>query len=49
LFDCLEHGKQPIVGAAEALAAFEIAHAATQSWQLGRPVTLAEVRGAAHV
>jgi scyllo-inositol 2-dehydrogenase (NAD+) len=45
--DCLEHGRPPAVGGKDALAAFEIAHAATLSWQTGRPVALAELRSPA--
>jgi predicted dehydrogenase len=45
--DCLEQGRQPAVGGRDALAAFEIAHAATLSWQTGRPVALAELRAQA--
>ena len=43
--DCLHTGKAPAVGGADALAAFDIAFAATRSYQLDRPVTLAEVTG----
>jgi inositol 2-dehydrogenase len=42
--DCLEQGRPPSVGGRDALASFEIAHAATLSWQTGRPIALAEVR-----
>jgi len=45
--DCLEQGRPPAVGGQDALAAFEIAHAATLSWQTGRPVALADVRALA--
>jgi inositol 2-dehydrogenase len=45
--ECIEQGKQPSVGAKDALAAFEIAHAATLSWQTGRPVALADLRSSA--
>ena len=45
--DCLEHGNPPSVGGKDALAAIEIAQAATQSWQTGRPVALAELRTSA--
>jgi scyllo-inositol 2-dehydrogenase (NAD+) len=47
--DCLEQDWQPSVGGQEARAAFEIAHAATLSWQTGRPVALAELRSPASV
>jgi len=42
--DCLEQGRPPSVGGKDALAAIEIAQAATLSWQTGRPVALAELR-----
>jgi predicted dehydrogenase len=42
--DCLEHGLRPSVGGTDAVAAIEIAQAATLSWQTGRPVALAELR-----
>jgi inositol 2-dehydrogenase len=45
--DCLEQGQQPSVGGKDALAAIEIAQAATLSWQSGRPVALAELRATA--
>ena len=42
--DCLEQGQPPSVGGQDALAAIEIAQAATRSWQTGRPVALADLR-----
>ena len=42
--DCLEQGRQPSVAGRDAVAAIEIAQAATLSWQTGRPVALAELR-----
>jgi predicted dehydrogenase len=42
--DCIQHDREPSVGGADALAAFEIAHAATLSWQQQRPVSLSELR-----
>ncbi len=42
--DCLEQGLRPSVGGTDAVAAIEIAQAATLSWQTGRPVALAELR-----
>ena len=36
--ECVQLRRQPSVGGADALAAFEIALAATRSWQTGRPV-----------
>jgi predicted dehydrogenase len=40
--DCAERQRQPLVSGADALAAMEIAHAASLSVQTGRPVTIAE-------
>jgi inositol 2-dehydrogenase len=37
---CVQHQRQPLVGGADALAAIQIAHAATVSAQTGRPVTV---------
>ena len=45
--DCLEEGRQPAVGGQDALAAFEIAHAATLSAHTGRSVALSELRSLA--
>ena len=42
--DCLERGQVPSVGGKDALAAIEIAEAATRSWQSGRLVALSELR-----
>jgi inositol 2-dehydrogenase len=42
--DCLEQGRPPSVGGKDALAAIEIAQAATLSWQSRRPVALADLR-----
>ncbi|MDQ6671269.1 MAG: Gfo/Idh/MocA family oxidoreductase [Chloroflexota bacterium] len=42
--ECVEHGREPPVGGADALAAFEIGLAATRSWQTGHPVAVNEVR-----
>ena len=42
--DCLDQGRPPSIGGQDALAAFEIAHAATLSWHTRRPVALAELR-----
>jgi scyllo-inositol 2-dehydrogenase (NAD+) len=42
--DCLRDGQPPSVGGADALAACEIAVAATRAYQSGRSVTLEEVR-----
>lgn len=47
--DCLEQGQPPSVGGKDALAAIEIAQAATLSWQSGRPVALAELRSPSSV
>jgi predicted dehydrogenase len=44
--DALQQQRTPSIGGAEALAAFEIAHAATLSWQQQRPVALTEMRAA---
>ncbi len=44
--DCVEHGRQPAIGGVDALAAFEIASAATISWQTRNPVALSELRAA---
>lgn len=44
--DTVKHGRQPSVGGRDALAAFEIAHAATRSRQTNRPVALADLRSA---
>jgi inositol 2-dehydrogenase len=38
---CLEHHRQPSVGGADALAAFEIAMAATEAWHTGRSIEVA--------
>ena len=40
--ECVQHQRPPSVGGADALAAFEIALAATRSWQTGQPVTVSE-------
>jgi scyllo-inositol 2-dehydrogenase (NAD+) len=40
--ECLQQQRQPSVGGADALAAFEIAQAATRAWQTGSPVTIRE-------
>ena len=42
--ECLRQDRRPSVGGADALAAFEIAVAATRSWQTGRPVAVSDVR-----
>ncbi|MGI9147630.1 MAG: inositol 2-dehydrogenase [Chloroflexota bacterium] len=42
--ECLEQRRQPSVGGIDALAAFEIAVAATRSWQTGQPVAIGDVR-----
>jgi inositol 2-dehydrogenase len=42
--ESIEQGRPPPVGGQDALAAFEIAHAAALSCQTGRPVTLADLR-----
>ncbi|HEU0000780.1 MAG TPA: inositol 2-dehydrogenase [Ktedonobacteraceae bacterium] len=42
--DCLLSGQTPLVGGADAYAAYEIGVAATQSFQTGRPVALEELR-----
>lgn len=47
--NCLEQGRQPSVGGLEALAAFEIAAAATLSGRTGQPVSVAELRSPASV
>ncbi|MDQ6671228.1 MAG: Gfo/Idh/MocA family oxidoreductase, partial [Chloroflexota bacterium] len=47
--ECAEHRREPPVGGADALAAFEIGLAATRSWQTGRPVAVNEVREPARV
>ena len=47
--DCVQHQRQPLVGGGDALAAFEIAHAATLAWQRGAPVELSELRERAGV
>lgn len=41
--DCLRSGRPPLVTGKDALAAFEIGVAATQSYQTQRPVTLSEL------
>ncbi|MCA1645680.1 MAG: hypothetical protein LC797_09525, partial [Chloroflexi bacterium] len=41
--DCIEQARQPAVGGQQALAAFEIAHAARLAAQTGRSVSLAEL------
>ncbi len=46
---CLDKGQPPCVGGADALAAIEIAQAATLSWQSGRPIALAELRSPSSV
>jgi inositol 2-dehydrogenase len=45
--DCVTQDRQPAVGGADALAAFEIGLAATLAWQTGRSVALADVRAQA--
>jgi scyllo-inositol 2-dehydrogenase (NAD+) len=47
--DCVQRGRPPSVGGADALAAFEVGLAATRSWQTGRPVTVADVREPARI
>jgi len=42
--DCLRNGQSPSVSGADALAACEIGVAATRAYQIGRPVTLSELR-----
>jgi predicted dehydrogenase len=45
--DCVTHDRQPAVGGADALAAFEIGLAATLACQTGRSVALADLRAEA--
>ncbi len=42
--DCLKNGQAPLVSGADALAAYEIGVAATQSYQTGFPVSLGQTR-----